>query len=242
MTGMCGGPQRHAYRKSVRWYCIVVHMAVPSTAKTPGSPTPGRRRRRAGRSKAETLQAAADVIAERGAEATRFIDVSEASGVPVSTLQYYFGNRVDLLHAAFDHVASNELEAMADSLRSSGDPWEQLRRLLVIGVAQGDQGDPVWRIWVEYWRAAIRDDELREGARSVYRRWRGLVEQVVRTGIESGRFRSDADPVLAAFQLTVLADGIAVPIVLQDPFLTGGGPASAEIVIDVAARLLGVTR
>jgi AcrR family transcriptional regulator len=217
-------------------------MAVSSTAETSGSPTRGRRRRRAGRSKGEILRAAADVIAERGAEATRFIDVSEASGVPVSTLQYFFGNRVDLLHAAFDHVASQELEAMADSLRDSADPWEQLRRLLNIGVPHSDQTDPVWRTWVEYWRAAIRDDELREGTVTVYRRWRGLVEQVVRTGIESGRFRSDVDPALAAFQLTALADGIAVPIVLQDPFLTSGGTAPAEIVIDVAARLLDVTQ
>lgn len=216
-------------------------MAVSSTAEPPTSLAPGRRRRRAGRSKGEILRAAADVIAERGAEATRFIDVSEASAVPVSTLQYYFGNRVDLLHAAFDHVASRELEAMAESLRDGGDPWEQLRRLLGIGVAQGAQTDLVWRTWVEYWRAAIRDDELREGARRVYRRWRGLLEQVVRAGVESGRFRSDVDPALAAFQLTALADGIAVPIVLQDPFLTGGGTAPAEIVVDVAARLLGVS-
>ncbi|AXG15470.1 hypothetical protein DN585_15010 [Intrasporangium calvum] len=131
---------------------------------------------------------------------------------------------------------------MTEALRDSGDPWEQLRRLLGIGVAQGDQADPVWRTWVEYWRAAMRDDELCEGARTVYRRWRGLVEQVVRAGIESGRFRSDVDPALAAFQLTALADGIAVSIVLQDPFLTGGGNAPVEIVIDVAARLLDVTR
>lgn len=131
---------------------------------------------------------------------------------------------------------------MEDSLRHSGDPWEQLRRLLDIGVPHSDQTDPVWRTWVEYWRAAIRDDELREGTRTVYRRWRGLVEQVVRAGIESGRFRSDVDPARAAFQLTALADGIVVPIVLQDPFLTDGGTAPADIVIDVAARLLGVTQ
>lgn len=201
-----------------------------------------RRRRRAGRSKGEILRAAANVIAERGAEATRFIDVSEASGVPVSTLQYYFGNREDLLHAAFGHVAEEELEAMTAALRDSDDPWEQLRRLLRIGVAQGDRIDPVWRTWVEYWRTAIRDDDVREDARAVYRRWRGLVEQVVRSGVESGRFRSDVDPALAAFQLTALVDGIAVPIVLEDSYLTGGGAAPAEIVIDVAGRLLDVTR
>lgn len=205
-----------------------------------GSPAP--RRRRAGRGKGEILRAAANVIAERGAEATRFVDVSEASGVPVSTLQYYFGNREDLLHAAFDHVAAEELQAMTAALGDSDDPWEQLRRLLGIGVAHGDHIDRVWRTWFEYWRAAIRDDDVREDARAVYRRWRGLVEQVVRSGVENGRFRSDVDPALVAFQLAALADGIAVPIVLEDPYLTVGGKTPAEIVIDVAGRLLDVTR
>ena len=214
-------------------------MALTST-DAPTNVAPARRRRRAGRSKSAILRAAADVIAQRGAEATRFIDVSEASGVPVSTLQYYFGNREDLLHAAFNHVATRELDAMADSLQAGGDPWEQLRRLLGIGVAEGDQNDAVWRTWVEYWRAAIRDEELREDARKVYWRWRGFVEHVIRTGAEQGRFRSDIDPALAAFQLTAVADGIAVPTVLHDPFLSTAGPTPTEIVVDVAARLLGV--
>ena len=216
-------------------------MTVSSSEPSPGGVAPRRRQRRAGRGKEEVLRAAADVIAERGAEATRFIDVSAASGVPVSTLQYYFGNREDLLHAAFADITSRELTAMSESLRDGDDPWEQLRRLLGIGVALGDQTDPVWRAWVEYWRAAIRDAELREDAQKVYQRWRGLVEQVVRTGVERGRFRSDVDPALAAFQLTALADGIAVPIVLQDPFLTGAGTTPTDIVLDVAARLLDVT-
>ena len=216
-------------------------MVVSSPAQSPRSPDAGRRRRRAGRNKEEVLRAAADVVAERGAEATRFIDVSEASGVPVSTLQYYFGNREDLLHATFHQVAFQELEAMSDSLRAGDDPWRQLRRLLGIGVAEGDQSGTVWRTWVEYWRAAIRDAELREDANQVYRQWRGLIEQVVRAGIEGGRFRSDIDPALAAFQLTALADGIAVPMVLRDPFFTDGGTTPTQIMVDLAGRLLDVT-
>ncbi len=55
--------------------------------------------RRAGRRKIAVLEAACRVIADRGADATRFADVAAESGVPVSTLQYYFGSREDLLVA-----------------------------------------------------------------------------------------------------------------------------------------------
>jgi AcrR family transcriptional regulator len=50
--------------------------------------TAARPSRRAGRDRTEVLRAAGEVIAARGVEATRFSDVSAASGVPVSTLQY----------------------------------------------------------------------------------------------------------------------------------------------------------
>ena len=68
--------------------------------------------RRAGRRKIAVLEAACRVIADRGADATRFADVAAESGVPVSTLQYYFGSREDLLVAAFRHASSAEIAAL----------------------------------------------------------------------------------------------------------------------------------
>ena len=62
-----------------------------------------KRTRKAGREKPEILEAAVRVIIERGVERTRFADVSDATGVPIASLQYYFGSREDLLIAAFRH-------------------------------------------------------------------------------------------------------------------------------------------
>src|SRR5947209_2417018 len=63
--------------------------------------------RRAGRRKTAVLEAACRVIADRGADATRFADVAAESGVPVSTLQYYFGSREDLLVAALRRLVAD---------------------------------------------------------------------------------------------------------------------------------------
>ena len=213
-------------------------MRLPADDET--AATTVRRTRRAGRGKPEILDAAAEVIAARGADATRFADVSEASGVPVGTLQYYFGNRDDLLHAAFRHIAGQEIEAMEDVLRVDADPWDQLRRLLVAVIPEGDHAEGVWRTWVEYWRAGIRDEELREGANAMYRQWHSLVEQVLRAGIASGRLRNDIDPGTAAIQIAALVDGIAVPIVLGDETVSRARNPS-RIVIDAVERLLDVT-
>src|SRR6516162_7037797 len=86
----------------------------------------GRGQRRAGRRKVAVLEAAGRVIAERGADATRFADVAAESGVPVSTLQYYFGSREDLLVAAFRHASGTEIAALEADVAAIAGPWEQL--------------------------------------------------------------------------------------------------------------------
>jgi len=68
------------------------------------------------------LEAACRVIADRGADATRFTDVAAESGVPVSTLQYYFGSREDLLVAAFRHASSAEIAALEAEIAAMDDP------------------------------------------------------------------------------------------------------------------------
>src|SRR2546430_3757968 len=124
----------------------------PSRGRGPG--------RRAGRRKIAVLEAACRVIAERGADATRFADVAAESGVPVSTLQYYFGSREDLLVAAFRHASSEEIAALEAELAAMGDPWQRLTRIVARAVA-GYQADEArsGRLWIESWHFGIRDPE-----------------------------------------------------------------------------------
>src|SRR4029077_19952817 len=85
-----------------------IEPAVPGT--TTRGPSRGRGPgRRAGRRKIAVLEDAWRVIAERVADATPFADVAAESGVPVSTLQYYFGSREDLLVAAVRPASSTEI-------------------------------------------------------------------------------------------------------------------------------------
>ena len=70
-----------------------------------------RSRRAGGTRRTAVLEAAATVLAERGYENTRFADVSEASGVAISTLQNYFGSREDMLIEAMRHATDVEVHA-----------------------------------------------------------------------------------------------------------------------------------
>ena len=195
--------------------------------------------RRAGRDRAEVLRAAGEVIAARGVEGTRFIDVSAASGVPVSTLQYYFGSREDMIVAALRQVGAAEISFLERTLEEVGDAssWQQFVSLIRVGVAHdATSPDHTWRLWVELWRSALRDDELRADALDVARRWRELLVWVIERGQRAGEFRDDVSAVTVAHQTMCLMDGVGIPAALADPAVS----SPLAIVTGAVATLLGV--
>lgn len=203
--------------------------------------TPARPTRRAGRDRTEVLRAAGEVVATRGVEGTRFSDVSAASGVPVSTLQYYFGNRDDMIIATLRHVGAEEIVLLQRTLDEAPDApaWEQLVRLIGIGVAQHPRRPAhTWRLWVELWRAALRDEELRADALDVAQRWRHLLVGVIERGQRNGEFREDVSAVTVAHQTMCLMDGVGIPAALDDPAIT----SPVALVTDAVTALLGVGR
>jgi AcrR family transcriptional regulator len=201
--------------------------------------SPGQRAkgRRAGRSRTDVLAAAVTVIAARGVESTRFADVSAASGVPVSTLQYYFGNREDMIVAAFRHAVADEAARLRAAVADEpgADPWQDLVALMRIGVVDGGEAPSTWRLWVELWRTALRDEELRRDALEVSRQWRELLVTVIERGQETERFRRRTDPLLVANQAISLMDGAGIPVALDDPAFQGSALA---LVLDALAVLL----
>jgi len=211
--------------------------APPARDRGPG--------RRAGRRKTAVLEAACRVIADRGADATRFTDVAAESGVPVSTLQYYFGSREDLLVAAFRHASGAEVAALEADIAALRDPWDQLERIItraLTGYQPAEQAagstteSPAGRLWIESWHFGLRDPEMRADALRDYAAWRRLVADVIRRGAEQGRFGS-LPPERVAVLAIALVDGIGIPLALGDPEISGTGA-----VRDVLAALRSLLR
>ncbi|HEY0533234.1 MAG TPA: TetR family transcriptional regulator C-terminal domain-containing protein [Actinoplanes sp.] len=185
-------------------------------------------RRRAARKRADVLAAAGAVVAARGAEATRFADVTAATGVGISTLQYYFGSREDMLIAVFRHAAQADFDAVETRLSGLGDPWERL-----VTIAAHLSGDTGWRVWVESWRWALRDPEVRADVLGDYARWHELIAAEVAAGETAKTFRLSRTPTDTARQVLALIDGLALPVALGDTQIPG------DLLTDALSRLLG---
>ncbi len=175
------------------------------------SATPRRTRRAGGARRIDVLDHVIAVVARRGYARTRFADVSEASGVAVSTLQGYFGSREDMLIEAMQRATTLAVEEMSEFAARFDDPWQQL-------VAMVDRGltTPVvtWRLLMEFWTAAAHDDELRTFAAALAEQYRAPFADAVQRGIDSGAFNPSfgTDAVVEVVVGNIV--GLLYPVVL----------------------------
>lgn len=197
--------------------------------------------RRAGRRKDDVLAAACLVIAERGADATRFADVAASSGVPISTLQYYFGSREDLLVAAFQFASAAEIEQIRDALRTIADPWQRLVTVVDTALAgYPPESTGSGRLWIEAWRFGMRDAEMRADVHRDYAAWRALIAEVVGDGIATCAFRPAQDAARTAVVALALLDGLGVPLAVGDPEVPAAH--AREVALTALSELLHAER
>jgi AcrR family transcriptional regulator len=174
------------------------------------------------------------VAAERGYDALRFSDVSAATEVPVSSLQYYFGSRDRLVAEALRWGVRAELARCRDDMRTYRDPWVRMCRFIAWAIDLDDSTRREgWIIWTEYWRAAMRDPAIHDDAADVAAQWRGIIREIVTDGISSGRFEVVGDPEDAIAEILALADGLAVQLMVGDPAVTAD---TAVTIATAAAR------
>lgn len=176
--------------------------------------------RRASRGKEDILAKAGDVVAERGFENTRFSDVATHTGTSVSTLQYLFGNREDLVVQALRTRTTQLLAEAKQRSRAIDDPLERLR--CVAGHLAAHEPDAQaaraeWMLWVEYWRTALRDEELAQETVDAYQQWQDLVRDAVRFAVDAGVVREPVDIDAVAQGACAIADGLGVQIALGRP-------------------------
>jgi AcrR family transcriptional regulator len=163
--------------------------------------------------------------------------VAAESAMPVSTLQYYFGSREDLLVAAFRHASSTEIAALEAELAALEDPWDRLTRIAIRALASyGTQSERSGELWIESWHFGIRDAEMRADTLRDYAAWRRLIAEAVRPGLGSGQFRSRHSPGRLAVLILALLDGVGIPLALGDPEITTDA-TTADVMSAIAEML-----
>jgi AcrR family transcriptional regulator len=195
----------------------------------------------------QMLEAAAQVIGERGLCDTRIADVAERAGLSPALVVYYFGAKEKLLTEALAYAEDLFYIEAFRELTGIECAAERLARLIELACPPVEQRetDEYWALWVELWSRALRNSEAARKREALDKRWRNTIAEVVREGQRSGEFGL-CDPERFATYLSALMDGLALQLLLKDSAVDGRmmnemclGAAARELGLDTAALKRG---
>ncbi len=187
----------------------------------------------------EILDAAAQVITERGLAETRISDVAEAAGVSPGLILYYFESKDRLLAEALTYSNDQFFLRMSREIRRMPSAREQLRHVIDLSVPgylpEYGRLDE-WALWIEVWVRSLRDPQIAKDREILDQRWRRSIADIIRAGQASGEFPGgDADEL--ALRLGSLIDGLAIQVIMNDSQVSPERMHRA--CMEVAAREIG---
>src|SRR5437763_6526095 len=116
------------------------------------------------------LEAALEVVAERGLAETRLSDISERASMSSGHVLYYFKTKEALLMETLRFIEDRVHESADRELRSLESGALRLRRLVELNLPTG-RGDVRWMLWIEAWALAPHDDRIVELITELDPRW-----------------------------------------------------------------------
>jgi AcrR family transcriptional regulator len=140
------------------------------------------------------LDAACDLVFERGALALSLDEILAVTGTSKSQLYHYFADKSDLIRAVVARQGERVLDLQRPVL-GDVDGWETLRRWrdFVVDLVAGlgcRGGCPVGSLADEL---AELDEQARTEAASIFERWQDLLVGALRAMVVAGQLRPDAD-------------------------------------------------
>jgi AcrR family transcriptional regulator len=185
------------------------------------------------------LQAAAELISERGFGETRIADVAKRAGTSSGLVIYYFGTRDRLLVDALRFSEEAFYDAATRLLGEVLDFRKRLSMLVEWSCVPQLPGEVsgAWGLWLDLWATALRHPEVREARVELDGRWRDLVERVVQDGQQAGDI-SGVDTRRFALTFSVLLDGLATQVALGDNEITSD--VAHDMAMEYAEQRLGL--
>jgi len=187
------------------------------------------------------VAAALDVAVGKGLASTTVRDVAARMGTSSGLIHHYFASMDEVLAAAFELVATQDLGLSAGLMAEAASPTEALR-VFFRTYTPADK-DWAFQLWLDAWAEAARRPAVQATSRRLNLEWQALLERTIVDGIRSGAF-SCPDPAGAAWRILSLLDGLALQVVAHGTTITredvvAWSTAAAERELGLASGTLG---
>ena len=154
--------------------------------------------------------ATVDVARRKGLASTTVRDVAAEMGTSSGLIHHYFASMDEVLAAAFEVVARQDLVVSAQLMAEASSPVEALR--IFFRTYTPSDKDWAFQLWLDAWAEAARRPAVQTTSRRLNLEWQGLLEGTIRAGVDTAAFRCP-DPGGAAWRILSLLDGLALQVV-----------------------------
>jgi AcrR family transcriptional regulator len=195
--------------------------------------TPDRRRE-------AIIDAALVVMTRKGMAGTTVRDVADEMGTSSGLIHHYVASMDDLLAAAFEQVASEDLESTRAGMARGRDACQRLA-LFFGNYARADE-DWAFQMGRAAWAVAARRPAVRAVSHRLNVAWQRLLVDAIEEGVQEG-VMACADPEATAWRIVSLLDGLSLQAVahrasVDRESVTRWGAAYAESELALPAGTL----
>jgi AcrR family transcriptional regulator len=187
------------------------------------------------------VAATVDVARRKGLASTTVRDVAAEMGTSSGLIHHYFTSMDEVLAAAFEVVARQDLELSACLMAEASSPVDALR--VFFRTYTPSDKDWAFQLWLDAWAEAARRPAVQATSRRLNLEWQGLLERTIAAGVAAGAFRC-TDPGAAAWRILSLLDGLALQVVAHGTTISrddvvAWSTAAAERELGLTAGTLG---
>jgi AcrR family transcriptional regulator len=137
------------------------------------------------------LDAAYQAIADRGWGAVTLREIAEESGVALSQLSYYFGNKDGLFAAVLERMQREYAENLAAKLRDATSLQERLEKLIDYNRLLLRENSDLYRNFLEFFNFAMASPEFKKQVTAFLTRISRAIEKQI---AQKQQFKQKLDP------------------------------------------------
>ncbi|HJU52485.1 MAG TPA: TetR family transcriptional regulator C-terminal domain-containing protein [Acidimicrobiia bacterium] len=165
----------------------------------------------------EAIIAAALVVARRkGLGATTVRDVASEMDTSSGLIHHYFDSMDDVLAAAFDRAASEDLARTVNAMAVVDGPVNKL--IAFFDNYSLAESDWTFQLWLDAWAEARRRPAVRATSERLNVEWQQLLAGALKEGVAAGVFDCP-DPDATAWRIISLLDGLSLQVVAHQAIL-----------------------
>ncbi len=159
--------------------------------------------------KRQIVQAAFDVIAQKGYNSFTIEDIANRAGLSKGGVLHYFKSKEDILIFLLERIYGVIEENITRRSEKFKSCEKKLKAILIAFIVTAKKHPAVYTVMVDFWAQVPVNDRVGALNSKIYGIMCDAVRRVIVQGIEQGEFKA-VDPANAAFMIVAMIMNVAI--------------------------------